>query len=130
MDKQSVAQVTPAEQKTTTPPFSRNGKAFYCPVMLTVDLISGKWKLLLLWQLLQSKDSQGVMRYGELRKALIGISEKMLIQTLRELEADALVTRTVYSEVPPRVEYALTEDGKALEKVLLALGGFGLAWKR
>lgn len=83
--------------------------------MLTVDMISGKWKLLTLWQLLQHEEPR---RYGELKKTLIGISEKMLIQTLRELEADGLISRKIYGEVPPRVEYALTPDGRDFEKIL------------
>ena len=82
--------------------------------------MAGKWKPLILWEL-----HSGVRRFGELRRGVAGVSEKMLIQQLRELEADGLVHREVYREVPPRVEYSLTEFGESLNTALLPLGHWG-----
>ncbi|WP_166924973.1 winged helix-turn-helix transcriptional regulator [Flavobacterium poyangense] len=81
----------------------------YCPVDYAFQRIGGKYKGRILWYL---KD--GVLRYGELKRIVEGITPKMLTQTLKELEADGLVTRKVYLEVPPRVEYGLTETGLEL----------------
>jgi DNA-binding HxlR family transcriptional regulator len=83
-------------------------------------VIGGKWKALILWEL-----HAGVRRFGALRRGVAGISEKMLIQSLREMEADGLVSREVYREVPPRVEYSLTEFGVSLDEALLPLGDWG-----
>lgn len=95
-------------------------KHYYCPVEVTVDLIGGKWKPVILAHL-----KEGVRRYGELRRLMPGTSEKMLVQQLRELEADGLVRRTVYPTVPPQVEYDLTEEGWSLVPVLTALYEWG-----
>ncbi len=81
----------------------------HCPVDYAFQRIGGKYKGRLLWVL-----RDGFMRYGELKRAIVGVTPKMLTQSLRELEADELVSRKVYLEVPPRVEYRLTETGKAL----------------
>ncbi|MGK8486678.1 winged helix-turn-helix transcriptional regulator [Nocardia asiatica] len=86
-----------------------------------MDVVGGKWKALILWELA----NHSVRRFGELRKGLPGVSEKMLIQQLRELEEDGIVSRTVYREVPPRVEYRLTEVGAALNAALAPLGDWG-----
>ena len=91
-----------------------------CSVRTTLNLLGGKWKLLILASLLD-----GARRYGELRRLMPEITEKMLIQELRELEADGLVTRTVFQQVPPRVEYALVGAGEELRPALLALLGWG-----
>ena len=85
-----------------------------------VDIIGGKWKPLILWEL-----HAEVRRFGELRRSLEGISEKMLIQQLREMEADGLVHREVYRQVPPKVEYSLTNFGHSLNEALLPLGDWG-----
>ncbi|WP_404800006.1 winged helix-turn-helix transcriptional regulator [Actinoalloteichus fjordicus] len=90
-----------------------------------VDVIGGKWKVLILWAL----DSEP-RRSGELRRMLPGVSEKMLIQHLRELETDGIVHREVYAEVPPRVEYSLTETGTALNSALAPLGEWGRQHKQ
>ena len=82
--------------------------------------IGGKWKILILWNLVE-----GTRRYGELRRRLPGISERMLIRGLRELEGDGLVHREQYPEVPPRVEYALTREGHALTPILNELAAWG-----
>ena len=97
-------------------------RPYSCGLDAAVDVIGGKWKALILWEL-----HTGVRRFGELRRALEGISEKMLIQQLRELEADGLVHREVYREVPPRVEYSLTELGESLNEALKPLGDWGEA---
>ena len=95
------------------PPYS-------CGLDAAVDVIGGKWKALILWEL-----HDGPRRFGELRRGLAGVSEKMLIQQLRELEADGIVHREVYREVPPKVEYSLTGLGASLNAALLPLGDWG-----
>jgi DNA-binding HxlR family transcriptional regulator len=92
-----------------------------CPVNFTLELIGGRWKTLILFNL-QKKP----LRFSELKRALPGVTEKMLTQQLRELEADNLVTRTVYAEVPPRVEYSLTDLGKSLWPVMNTIAQWGL----
>jgi DNA-binding HxlR family transcriptional regulator len=82
-----------------------------------LNVLGGRWKMLILFHLF----SAPVLRFSELRRAITGISHKMLIQQLRELEKDGVVGRTVYPEVPPRVEYALTKSGVALLPALQAL---------
>lgn len=89
-------------------------------LMATLAVIGGKWKLLILWQL-----SQRDMRFGELRRALPRVTQHMLTTHLRELEADGMITRTVYAEVPPRVVYAATDHGRSLDTVLRALYEWG-----
>ncbi|MBT2506132.1 helix-turn-helix transcriptional regulator [Streptomyces sp. ISL-98] len=83
-----------------------------------MDVVGGKWKALILWAL----NSHGTLRFGELKRQVPGVSEKMLIQQLRELESDGIVHREVYPEVPPRVEYSLTEMGQGLNAALGPLG--------
>jgi len=95
-------------------------KAYNCPVEATIDVIGGKWKPLILWWLHQSTH-----RFAELRRLIPGITEKMLTQHLRELEADGIVQRRVYATVPPKVEYSLTEYGGSLEKALEAICEWG-----
>jgi DNA-binding HxlR family transcriptional regulator len=89
-------------------------------VQTTLKVLGGKWKLLILWHL---KDND--RRYSELKRLIPEITEKMLIQQLRELEDDGLVQRTVFSEVPPKVEYSFTEYGRSLEPVLQTLCNWG-----
>ena len=88
-------------------------KDYRCGVEITLNLIGGKWKGLILWHL-----SHKTLRFSQLRRRIQGITQKMLTQQLRELERDGLVHREVYPEVPPRVEYSLTESGRTLEPVL------------
>jgi DNA-binding HxlR family transcriptional regulator len=99
----------------------RNGP-YICGIDAALDVVSGKWKGLILWEL----DAHGVRRFAELRRGLPGVSEKMLTQHLREMEEDGLVLRKVYAEVPPRVEYSLTEHGLSLNAALGPLGSWGL----
>jgi DNA-binding HxlR family transcriptional regulator len=93
---------------------------YICGLDAAIDVIGGKWKALILWEL-----SHGTRRFGELRRAVVGISEKMLIQQLRELEGDGIVDRAVYHQVPPKVEYTLTHLGVELNDALLPLGDWG-----
>ena len=95
-----------------------------CPVATTVALIGSKWKLLIIRNLLQRP-----WRFNELRKDLDGISQKVLTDSLRSLEEDGLITRTVYPEVPPRVEYALSDLGKSLKPILDSMVAWGNAYK-
>ncbi len=83
-----------------------------CPLTAIMQVIGGKWKGLIWWRL-----STGITRYGELKRSIPDITPKMLTQQLRELEADGIASRRVYAEVPPRVEYALTDYGKTLAPV-------------
>jgi DNA-binding HxlR family transcriptional regulator len=93
---------------------------YICGIDAAMDVVSGKWKGLILWEL-----DHGTRRFGELRRALPGVSEKMLTQHLREMEVDGLVHREVYRQVPPKVEYSLTEDGESLNEALGPLGDWG-----
>ena len=95
-----------------------------CPVETTLTLISSKWKVLIVRDLLT-----GTKRFGELRRCVGNVSQKVLTAQLREMEEDGLVERTVYPEVPPRVEYTLTALGQSLEPVLSALKSWGEAYK-
>lgn len=96
-----------------------------CSVARTVELIGGKWKAVILYYLLD-----GTLRFGELRRTIPGITQRMLTLQLRELEADGLVERTVFPVVPPHVEYALSPFGRSLEPVLLAMREWGTRYKR
>ena len=91
-----------------------------CPVETTLTIISSKWKVLIVRDLLA-----GTKRFGELQRSVGNVSQKVLTAQLREMEEDGLVDRKVYPEVPPRVEYSLTELGRSLEPVLSALWNWG-----
>jgi DNA-binding HxlR family transcriptional regulator len=95
-----------------------------CPVATTVLLLGSKWKLLIIRNLLQRP-----WRFNELRKNLDGISQKVLTDSLRSMEEDGLITRTVYAEVPPRVEYALSEVGESMRPILNAMKEWGENYK-
>ncbi|MDL2306594.1 helix-turn-helix transcriptional regulator [Desulfovibrio sp. OttesenSCG-928-C06] len=92
----------------------------HCPVEATISLIGGKYKTLILWQLMG-----GTLRFSQLRKEVPHATPKMLTQQLRELESDGLVLRTVYPQVPPKVEYSLTDFGRSIRPVLEAMYGWG-----
>lgn len=92
-----------------------------CPVRASLTLLSGKWTLMILFQI-----NEGVMRYGELKRAVTGISEKMLIQELNMLVENKLVSKKVYPEIPPKVEYRLTELGLKTMPIVDQLAQFGL----
>ena len=95
-----------------------------CPVATTVALIGSKWKLLILRNLLARP-----WRFNEMRKNLEGISQKVLTDSLRSLEDDGIITRTVYPEVPPRVEYALSELGESMRPIIMAMESWGLSYQ-
>lgn len=96
-----------------------------CPVETTLMLISDRWKVLIIRDLMD-----GTKRFGELKKSIGSISQKVLTSNLREMEADGLVNRKVYAEVPPRVEYTLTDTGYSLKPILDAMVEWGLEYKR
>ena len=95
-----------------------------CPVATTVALIGNKWKLLIIRNLLVRP-----WRFNELHKSLEGISQKVLTDSLRQMEADGIITRTVFPEVPPRVEYALSELGETLRPILDTMEAWGTGYK-
>ena len=95
-----------------------------CPVATTVHLIGNKWKLLILRNLLVRP-----WRFNELQRSLDGISQKVLTESLRSMESDGIVIRTVYAEVPPRVEYSLSELGETLRPILDAMQTWGREYK-
>lgn len=96
-----------------------------CPVATTVQLIGNKWKLLILRNLLVRP-----WRFNELQKSLDGISQKVLTDSLRSMEADGIITRTVYAEVPPRVEYALSGLGESMRPILNEMEAWGKEYKK
>lgn len=96
---------------------------YSCAVEVTLSVIGGKWKLLVLGHL-----NRGVSRFGQLRRAIPGITQTMLTQQLRELEEDGIVSRVIFPEIPPRVEYTVTEFGKTLDSVIAAMETWGTAY--
>lgn len=96
-----------------------------CPVEATLDLIGGKYKALILWHL-----AEGHLRFSELRKLIQNATPKMLTQQLRELESQKLIHREVFPVVPPKVEYSLTEQGKSLMPILVAMRDWGANYMR
>ena len=102
----------------------KNSELPECPVATTVQLIGSKWKLLILRNLMARP-----WRFNELRRDLEGISQKVLTDSLRSMEADGLISRTVYQEKPPRVEYALTELGESIKPILMGMQQWGENYK-
>ncbi|WP_078429608.1 winged helix-turn-helix transcriptional regulator [Alkalihalobacterium alkalinitrilicum] len=98
-----------------------NHTAINCEKELTLSVIGGKWKLIILWHL----GNDGTKRFSELKKLVPNVTQKMLTNQLRELEEDQLITRKVYPEVPPRVEYSLTEHGESLIPILKMMYKWG-----
>ena len=96
-----------------------------CPVATTVQLIGSKWKLLILRNLLARP-----WRFNELRKSLEGIRQKVLTNSLRSMEEDGIITRTVYPEVPPRVEYALSDLGESMRPIIKSMENWGAEYKK
>lgn len=96
-----------------------------CPVATTVQLIGSKWKLLIMRNLLKRP-----WRFNELRRDLDGISQKVLTDSLRSMEEDGIIMRTVYPEVPPRVEYALSELGESMRPIIQAMEQWGTEYKK
>lgn len=96
-------------------------KTFNCEKELTLSIIGGKWKLLIMWYL----GKEGTKRFGELKSLIPGITHRMLVSQLRELEEDLIVQRKVYPVVPPKVEYSLTDRGRSLMPILDAMHEWG-----
>jgi DNA-binding HxlR family transcriptional regulator len=99
---------------------AKRGRTYHCGIEAALDVVGGKWKAAIVWHLDPSP-----LRFAQLRRAIPGITEKMLIQQLRELVADGLVHREDYREVPPKVEYSLTDFGRSLRTVLVPLCDWG-----
>lgn len=102
--------------------FILNGKEYHCAMDITMNFIGGKWKTVVLWYLRKDKK-----RFGELRKLIPNITEKMLSIQLKDLEQDGIVKRKIYAEVPPKVEYYLTDFGKTLIPMLEEIAKWGRA---
>ncbi|MGW4230630.1 helix-turn-helix transcriptional regulator [Streptomyces sp. NBC_01102] len=98
----------------------RRPGSYICGIDAAMDVIGGKWKVLILWAL-----NERTLRFGELRRQVPGVTEKVLASHLRELEGDGIVHREEHAEVPPRVEYSLTPRGVALNDALEPLGAWG-----
>ena len=96
-----------------------------CPVVTTLQLIGNKWKMLILRNLLTRP-----WRFNEMQRSIPGISQKVLTDNLRALEADGIITRTVYPEVPPRVEYALSELGESMRPIIKAMEAWGTGYQQ
>ena len=96
-----------------------------CPVEVTLDVIGGRWKAFIIWRLFE-----GPLRFSELQRQIPGITQKMLIQQLRELEKDQIIYRQVYPQVPPKVEYSLTELGLNLKPIVDAMCKWGRTHKK
>ena len=105
--------------------YNLGSRTFDCPIELTSTAINGKWKLLIIYRL----SLQQQLRFGQLKKEVKGVSEKMLIQHLKEMEKDGLVERKVYPVVPPKVEYCLTEAGRSFIPVLDMMRNWGLTFR-
>jgi DNA-binding HxlR family transcriptional regulator len=104
--------------------YELDGTFYYCPVDLTLSVIGGRWKGLVFWNL-----RYGTKRFGEVKKILVGINDKMLTQVLRELEASGIISRKVYEVVPPKVEYTLTPEGEQLLPVMKQMSDWGEKFK-
>jgi DNA-binding HxlR family transcriptional regulator len=96
-------------------------KTYLCPLELSIDLIGGKWKTIIIWQLREK-----TLRFSQLKRRLPGITQKMLTQQLRDLENDGLISREVYPQVPPKVEYSLTDYGRTVLPILKSLFKWGI----
>ncbi|QSB06440.1 winged helix-turn-helix transcriptional regulator [Natronoglycomyces albus] len=103
---------------------SKRDAPYVCGIDAAVDVIGGKWKVLIIWAL-----SDGGKRFSQMRRMLDSVSEKVLGEHLRQLEADGIVERTVFAEVPPRVEYALTASGQELNEALEPLATWGSKYR-
>lgn len=100
-----------------------NNKTYRCPLEITIDLIGGKWKCVILWHL-----RKRTLRFSELKRRLPGVTQKMLTQQLRDLERNNLVIRKVYPVVPPKVEYSLTNESKDFVSILNSMYKWGILY--
>ncbi|MED1466838.1 winged helix-turn-helix transcriptional regulator [Bacillus salipaludis] len=101
-------------------------KRFYCEKELTLSIIGGKWKILIMWYL----GKEGTKRFSQLKSLIPGITHRMLVSQLRELEEDLIVHREVYPVVPPKVEYSLTERGETLMPILDSMHEWGIEYSK
>ena len=97
-----------------------DGTYFYCPVDLTLHIVGGRWKGIVVWNLREEQK-----RFSELKRILVTINDKMLSQVLKELEAQGVVSRKVYEVVPPKVVYSLTDEGRKLLPIMQAMNNYG-----
>ena len=104
--------------------YKLNGTYYYCPVDLTLQIVGGRWKGIVIWNL-----REGVKRFSELKRTLVTINDKMLSQVLRELEQQGVVNRKVYEVVPPKVEYTLTQEGEKLLPIMQAMSDYGVKFQ-
>ena len=104
--------------------YKLNGTYYYCPVDLTLQIIGGRWKGIVIWNL-----REGEKRFSELKRVLVTINDKMLSQVLRELEQQGVVNRKVYEVVPPKVEYTLTQEGEKLLPIMQAMNDYGVKFQ-
>ena len=102
------------------------GKVFHCNVELTLDIIGGKWKPLIMHHI----GNSGPIRYGELKRKIPNINERVLSRQLRELEKDKLIKRKIYDEIPQKVEYSVSKVGESLTPILNALGVWGVKYNQ
>jgi len=102
-----------------------SGKSYNCYFELTMTVFSGKWKAIILYHIAREE----VLRFSELRKGMNGITERMLAKQLRELEADGVVSRHIYNQIPPKVEYRLTDIGKKLIPILNMMKDWGIEYE-
>ena len=107
------------------PRFERYDCSDGCPIEAALEQISGKWKGLIVYHLMDE-----TLRFSELSRSIGNVTQRSLTKQLRELEADGIVSRKVYPVIPPKVEYSLTEKGKTLKSVIVALGDWGLQYPR
>ena len=96
-----------------------------CPMDITINILSGKWKLSILWHL----SNKGIIRFNELQKLLSTVTQKTLTMQLRELERDGIIYRKIYAEVPPKVEYGLTDLGESMKPILSSMCDWGKFYK-
>lgn len=111
-------------QKVTMQSPKPKSKKESCPAEVTLSMINGRWKLLIFRELLS-----GVKRFNQLQRSLTGVTQKMLTQQLREMEADGLVSRKVYAEIPPKVEYSLTPRGESLKPLIDQMHEWGMGYQ-
>lgn len=107
-------------------PSKATNKTYSCPVEVTLDVVGGKWKSLILYHLINRK----ILRFSEFRKLVPSVTAQMLAAQLRELEADRIVSRKVYAQVPPKVEYSLTSFGDSLAPIIFAMTAWGMDYAK
>lgn len=105
--------------------YNNNKDYDQCPISYTLEVLGGKWKIVILWHLIKD----GIKRYAEIRQEIPAITHKMLSQQLKELEGDGLIARKQYDTIPPKVEYSITDKGRTVEGVIKTMYMWGLEQK-